>query len=77
MPAPLMPGQSPLNMAAVNVSPPAPDEEALRDEALVTWILDKVDTWEQYRENNFSDNWKEYYRSWKQVWTRTCRGSGT
>lgn len=66
-----MPNQAPLNMAAVEVRPPAPNEEALRDDELVTWILHHVDQWEQYRTNNFEDNWNEYYRSWKQVWTQS------
>ncbi|NNK13167.1 MAG: hypothetical protein HKP52_02925 [Desulfofustis sp.] len=58
-------------MAAVEVRPPAPDEEALRNEKLITWVLHHVDEWEQYRENNYEDLWKEYYRSWKQVWTES------
>ena len=60
----------PLNYAVVDVKPPEPNEEALRNAKLVTWILAHVDEWEQYRNNNYEDLWKEYYRAWKQVWTQ-------
>ncbi len=60
----------PLNYAVVDVKPPEPNERALRDAKLVTWVLAHVDEWEQYRNNNYEDLWKEYYRAWKQVWTQ-------
>lgn len=58
----------PLNAAVVEVAPPPPDETALREERLVKWVLTQVESWEEYRDNNFEKDWKEYYRSWKQVW---------
>ena len=60
----------PLNFMVVDVKEPLPDEEKLRDEKLVNWILYHVDEWEQYRNNNYEEKWKEYYRAWKQVWTQ-------
>ena len=69
MPAPLVKDQAPINQAVVEVKPAPVDEESLRNEKLVVWILDHVDKWEEYRNNNFKNLWEEYYRSWKQVWT--------
>lgn len=35
---------------------------------LVSWILTKVDQWEDYRDNNYKDRWEEYYRIWRGIW---------
>ena len=42
---------------------------AIRERKLVSWVLDHVDSWERYRDNNFEKLWNEYYRAWKQVYT--------
>lgn len=50
-----------------------PDEDNSNDknpkEPLVSWILDKVELWRQYRDDNFKDKWDEYYRLWRGVWS--------
>jgi len=69
MPAPQEQYAREINDIIVHVAPPTVDETTKRNERLVTWVLDHVDEWEQYRDNNYEDLWKEYYRAWKQVWT--------
>jgi len=77
MPAPQNVYEKPLNYAVVDVVDPPPDETALRNEKLVKWVLFHVDQWEQYRNNNYEDLWKEYYRAWKGVWTQDEKTRGT
>lgn len=35
---------------------------------LTTWVMDKVRTWEDYRNQTYKDKWKEYYRLWRGIW---------
>lgn len=35
--------------------------------ALVSWILDKTDSWEEYRNSNYEEIWGEYYRLWRSI----------
>lgn len=43
------------------------------DEELVKWVLGTVEPWEEYREVNFEDDWKEYYREWKGIWSEDSK----
>lgn len=70
MPTPLT-GQAPINDMVVDVRPPAEDPKTKRQKQLVSWVINHIDDWEQYRDNNYEELWKEYYRSWKGVWTKT------
>jgi len=47
------------------------DELTYKDpqSSLVTWIMDKVEEWEDHRNLNYMDKWDEYYRIWRGVWS--------
>ena len=70
MPAPRYEGTTPINDIVVQVKEPEYDAEEAKNDELVSWVLHHVDSWEQYRNNNYEDLWKEYYRAWKSIWTQ-------
>ena len=35
---------------------------------LASWITERVDQWETWRDNNYKDRWDEYYRLWRGIW---------
>ena len=37
------------------------------DSSIVSWVMTRVDRWENHRENNFDDKWAEYYRMWRGI----------
>ncbi len=37
--------------------------------ALVSWVMQRVSDWEDYRDSNFKARWDEYYRLWRGIWT--------
>ena len=39
-------------------------------DALASWIIERVDAWTRYRDQNHKENWNEYYRLWRGVWTK-------
>ena len=39
------------------------------DGALVSWVIDRVSDWEDYRDTNFRTKWDEYYRLWRGEWS--------
>lgn len=43
------------------------EQSAGRDE-LVKWVMDKVGSWEDWRNDNYRDAWNQYYRMWRGVW---------
>lgn len=43
------------------------------DELLVSWIVGIIEPWERHREQNYDKRWKEYYREWKNIWTRDSK----
>lgn len=69
MPAPISNGMRAINDVVIDVRPLKEDASLIRERKLVSWILDHVDEWEQYRDNNYRDLWDEYYRAWRQVYT--------
>jgi len=38
------------------------------EQSLEAWVLDKVDTWGNYYEQNYADKHQEYYRLWRGIW---------
>jgi len=36
---------------------------------LVSWVMDRVSSWEDYRDTNYRKKWDEYYRLWRGEWT--------
>lgn len=40
-----------------------------REQALVSWIVPRVREWCEYRDNNYSTKWNEYYRLYRGFWS--------
>lgn len=38
------------------------------DDALVSWVMERVKAWEDHRDQNYKEKWNEYYRLWRGVW---------
>ena len=55
----------------VNEFPEEIKKGGTNDEKLVSWVIDHVKQWEDYRCTNFEDAWKEYYQQWKAIWTKS------
>ena len=37
-------------------------------QAIVTWVMGKVNPWRAHREANYDARWEEYYRMWRGIW---------
>jgi len=37
-------------------------------QALVSWLMSRLDDWKNHRDNNYLDDWDEYYRLWRGKW---------
>ena len=55
------------------------DELSYKDPqaSLATWIMDKVEEWEDHRNLNYMDKWDEYYRIWRGVWAQEDKMRGS
>ncbi len=40
-----------------------------REDALVAWVMSRVNVWRDYRDQNFEELWNEYYRLWRGKWS--------
>ena len=38
------------------------------DSQAVSWVLARVNPWEEFRDTNYEDRWDEYYRLWRGIW---------
>lgn len=38
------------------------------NDELLGWLLDRIQDWRQYRDDNYKSRWDEYYRLWRGVW---------
>jgi len=38
-------------------------------QALVSWLMPRLDDWKDHRDNNYLSQWDEYYRLWRGQWT--------
>ena len=36
---------------------------------LASWVMNKVEEWEDHRNNNYMEKWDEYYRIWRGIWS--------
>mgnify|MGYP001016306169 CR=1 FL=1 len=36
---------------------------------LASWVMERVQTWEDHRKANYDSKWDEYYRLWRGLWT--------
>lgn len=46
-------------------------------EALVAWVMEHVTEWERWRNNEFEQRWKEYWRKWRGIWEESDRTRGS
>lgn len=44
-----------------------------QEQALVGWVVEKVNSWCDYRDTNYLSKWDEYYRLWRGVWSTADR----
>jgi hypothetical protein len=44
------------------------EEETANDKELVSWIMDHVERWRDFRDNNYLDSWEEYERIFRGQW---------
>lgn len=47
------------------------DREAVRDEPgqeLMSWVMEKVNKWEEHRDQGYGRKWAEYWRMWRGQW---------
>lgn len=42
--------------------------QSANESALVGWVMNRVEQWRDYRDENFKSKWEEYYRLWRGVW---------
>lgn len=45
----------------------------VRAERLVRWVMARVNDWEEHRNTNFDEKWKEYYSQWKGIYLESSR----
>ena len=38
-------------------------------DGLASWIMERVNSWEDWRKQNYDQRWNEYYRLWRGLWT--------
>ena len=36
---------------------------------LSSWVMERVNAWEDHRNTNYLDKWDEYYRIWRGIWS--------
>lgn len=41
----------------------------LGEDQLASWIMERVDYWEEWRNTNYLQKWDEYYRIWRTEWS--------
>lgn len=51
---------------------PTPEQDsesygATREAALVSWVMATIQPWKEYRQSNYDEKWKEYYRIWRGI----------
>ena len=37
--------------------------------SLASWVMNKVEEWEDHRNTNYMEKWDEYYRIWRGIWS--------
>ena len=37
--------------------------------SLGSWIMERVEAWEEHRNTNYMEKWDEYYRIWRGIWS--------
>ena len=47
------------------------EEPTENDKELVSWVMDHVERWRDFRDNNYMDNWEEYERIFRGQWAET------
>jgi hypothetical protein len=57
----------------VNEEEKIADPEKAQNSGLTEWVMERVNEWEQYRDENHKPRWDEYYRLWKGIWKHEDR----
>ena len=47
------------------------EEPTETDKELVSWIIDHVERWRDFRDNNYMDSWEEYERIFRGQWAES------
>lgn len=47
------------------------DSHTAQEKALIGWVMDRVRSGEDYRDQNYKDKWEEYYRLWRGIWNKS------
>jgi hypothetical protein len=47
------------------------EEATATDKELVTWVMDHIERWRDFRDNNYMDSWEEYERIFRGQWAET------
>ena len=47
------------------------EQKELQYQALSSWLMYRLDTWRNHREQNYTSQWDEYYRLWRGIWTES------
>ena len=48
-------------------------DEKPKNRAVESWIVDKVQVWEENRNNRYVNRWNQYYRMWRGIWSAEDR----
>jgi len=51
-----------------NIEAPQFEQPTDTDKELVSWIMDHVERWRDFRDNNYMDDWEEYERIFRGQW---------
>lgn len=54
--------------AIAALQPEENTEDSGRRDSLRSWIMSRVESWRDFRDQNYEDKWNEYYRLWRGVW---------
>ena len=47
------------------------EQKELQYQALSSWLMIRLDSWRNHREQNYTSQWDEYYRLWRGIWTES------
>ena len=47
------------------------EEPTENDKELVSWVMDHIERWRDFRDNNFMDDWEEYERIFRGQWAES------
>ena len=45
--------------------------------SLSSWVMGRVEQWEEHRNTNYLEKWDEYYRIWRGIWSPSDKTRGS